>query len=933
MTEAAAEARHTSVRLQNVTLDLRRRELSVGGQVVDLPPKVFDLLVLFLSEPWVVHGREELFRRVWPDVIVEQGSLNQAIFLLRRALGEQRRDCLRTVSKSGYIFEPWADIEWSSDQGRAPEAQAVLADPNVESLSPRRRSLYGWSAPLLILMGVLFGPVLWKAIWNAHDSSHATPPRSSTVSIGLVRMDAPEEDAELALAVALLEDWIHFSLNAFPGLFVLSEAEHASAPAFAPEVTVVLSAARASGQASPGISLRALVRSRSVSSKDPLLSTTEAAGSLDAAIAALADQVLEQVSESGHRKSGMTYTLGVGARAYAEGLLQQKKRQWRLALESFQAALKESPQSAIIRFRIAQVLAAQGEKRLAAEQFTIAVASLGPVAPEVSHYLHLLQGEAHAVSVAERERLKDEYTRLAQQHPERPDFQLAKAHHALNSGAPQEAVQAIQSYDWRQTPPLAAVQATLVLCEAQLALGIFHPALECAREAEQAAQALGAHATWHLATAKTYQALAALNLDPDRFDPAVFEDAAEAFAAAGYEVEALGQRARAAVLRAPDMQSAMKGAEPALQAARRTGWRSLELHLHQILNEKASELGDKAAERAQRAEVVRVASATGDRQTLARARVIDGLTSHREGRLEEFDIALGDLRSMELDGDTATMMYLLLTRRWLDQGRGVELDALMEEAWGRIVTHPEAHATPFAVGMLAQARAFVAMRRGQLPDAELYLAAARQHLPPYMKPNITSLQASLELMRGEVAQSGRLLGQAIELAANDAHFETQAEGRLHAGMLLTRLGEPERSVPMLQSVLDRLDSEDDPYLYFQALVSLAEAEAALQRWDEAHTSIEAARRFPFAQDWLPSSRLELIEIADQLRSGETAPAMERLEQLQTEAVKARDHVTLSAAALLRARMGADPAANGVPGLSEGLYEREAAWLIEAVGER
>jgi hypothetical protein len=187
-------------------------------------------------------------------------------------------------------------------------------------------------------------------------------------------------------------------------------------------------------------------------------------------------------------------------------------------------------------------------------------------------------------------------------------------------------------------------------------------------------------------------------------------------------------------------------------------------------------------------------------------------------------------------------------------------------------------------------------------------------------------------MRGEVAQSGSLVKEARDTLAKVDDFASQAEGRLHAAALMTRLGEPERSVQLLQTVLDQLGPETDPYLYFQTLVSLAEAKAALQRWDEVHTAIEAARRFPFAQDWLPRSRLELVETADLLRTGETASAMERLKQLQTGAVNARDHVTLSATALLWRRLNMDPGANGVSGTSEGLYEMEAAWLVDAIGE-
>jgi len=90
----------------DVRIDLRyRRVIRPDGQA-ELPQRMFDLLLVFLAEPGVLHTRDTLFGRVWPGVVVEDSNLSQSVWMLRKALGEPRKHWIRTVSKRGYVFEP-----------------------------------------------------------------------------------------------------------------------------------------------------------------------------------------------------------------------------------------------------------------------------------------------------------------------------------------------------------------------------------------------------------------------------------------------------------------------------------------------------------------------------------------------------------------------------------------------------------------------------------------------------------------------------------------------------------------------------------------------------------------------------------------------------------------------------------------------------------
>src|ERR1700731_1790598 len=87
-------------------LDARSGMLSRDGDHVALPPKVAELLVALVQAAGRVLTREELVQRLWPDTVVEEGSLTSHISLLRKALGEgpKAQDFIETLPKRGYRF-------------------------------------------------------------------------------------------------------------------------------------------------------------------------------------------------------------------------------------------------------------------------------------------------------------------------------------------------------------------------------------------------------------------------------------------------------------------------------------------------------------------------------------------------------------------------------------------------------------------------------------------------------------------------------------------------------------------------------------------------------------------------------------------------------------------------------------------------------------
>jgi serine/threonine protein kinase/TolB-like protein/Flp pilus assembly protein TadD len=86
-------------------LDPGSRRLLRDGHPVPLPPKAFDVLLTLVEQRGRLVEKEELLRRVWPDVVVEEGNLTQHVFTLRKLLGETQADrYIVTVPRRGYQF-------------------------------------------------------------------------------------------------------------------------------------------------------------------------------------------------------------------------------------------------------------------------------------------------------------------------------------------------------------------------------------------------------------------------------------------------------------------------------------------------------------------------------------------------------------------------------------------------------------------------------------------------------------------------------------------------------------------------------------------------------------------------------------------------------------------------------------------------------------
>jgi DNA-binding winged helix-turn-helix (wHTH) protein/tetratricopeptide (TPR) repeat protein len=142
-------------------LDPAQQRLWADGKAVALTPKAFDTLLLLVRNSGRLVTKEELLHAVWPDVVVEEATLTQNVFRLRRALGDagETSRYIETVPKRGYRF---------------------LAPVRTAPPSPSEPRSAVVSPTVIVTLSLLLAASLLAAYWYGHRVPVLTD-RSSVV--------------------------------------------------------------------------------------------------------------------------------------------------------------------------------------------------------------------------------------------------------------------------------------------------------------------------------------------------------------------------------------------------------------------------------------------------------------------------------------------------------------------------------------------------------------------------------------------------------------------------------------------------------------------------------------------------------------------------------------------------------------------------------
>lgn len=149
-------------------LDVSRKSLWFGGDIVSLTPKSLETLIVLVRNRHRVVEKVQIFDEVWPDVFVEEATLAQNIRTLRKTLAKYRSDSefIATVPRRGYRFVAEVSEIYGDDEAIPPtdnhaEGRSVATgEPIRESTGhtavARKIGLHRWFAAIAIAVIAVF---------------------------------------------------------------------------------------------------------------------------------------------------------------------------------------------------------------------------------------------------------------------------------------------------------------------------------------------------------------------------------------------------------------------------------------------------------------------------------------------------------------------------------------------------------------------------------------------------------------------------------------------------------------------------------------------------------------------------------------------------------------------------------------------------------
>jgi TolB-like protein/DNA-binding winged helix-turn-helix (wHTH) protein/Flp pilus assembly protein TadD len=173
-------------------LDRRtRRLIDKSGAPLHVTAKAFDTLVYFLEHPGQVIERSTLLEELWPNTVVEENNLSQAVASLRRLLGD---GFIVTVTGRGYQF--------------VGDVRVVTHDPDAEGIAAapaRPRARWPYAAGLVVFALVAAGLVY---VYRSMPGEPATGIRPNTLVV-LPLVDLSPDQRDEYFADGLTEELIN----------------------------------------------------------------------------------------------------------------------------------------------------------------------------------------------------------------------------------------------------------------------------------------------------------------------------------------------------------------------------------------------------------------------------------------------------------------------------------------------------------------------------------------------------------------------------------------------------------------------------------------------------------------------------------------------------------------------------------------------------
>jgi TolB-like protein/DNA-binding winged helix-turn-helix (wHTH) protein/tetratricopeptide (TPR) repeat protein len=191
----------------------QQRVRRLDGETLNLTPRLFSALQLFVENPGKLLDKDALMLALWPGLVVDENSLSQVVSGLRRALADDKASSryIQTVPRRGFRFI--AAVTVLPEQTVPEAAGSSPIDAPVNQAPERRRwlrlALAGGAAASV-------GGIAWWALRRAPTVGTAAP-TLAVLPFKPLTAQGRDELLEVGMADSLIT-----RLSTVPGLAVRS---------------------------------------------------------------------------------------------------------------------------------------------------------------------------------------------------------------------------------------------------------------------------------------------------------------------------------------------------------------------------------------------------------------------------------------------------------------------------------------------------------------------------------------------------------------------------------------------------------------------------------------------------------------------------------------------------------------------------------------
>ena len=200
-------------------------EIHKDDKVIQLEPKVMDLLVELASRPGEVFSRQELETTIWQGTIVGYDALSKVITKLRDALGDDKKNpqYIQTISKKGYRLIATVKRETAPPSPSTTPFATDSTEPQTRPLNRKARAL-GWFAIIFVVVVLAYQLYAPQNILTEKEQQVANYPSQSQLDSKPVIVVLPfrnisPADNDTYLADGMTSDLIT-KLSRLSGLWV-----------------------------------------------------------------------------------------------------------------------------------------------------------------------------------------------------------------------------------------------------------------------------------------------------------------------------------------------------------------------------------------------------------------------------------------------------------------------------------------------------------------------------------------------------------------------------------------------------------------------------------------------------------------------------------------------------------------------------------------